>query len=43
MNDKDKLVFRDMLQKTIFYDRILTKGRMSSRDKSIKNDLDNDV
>ena len=33
MNDKDKVVFRDMLQKTIYYDRIPTKRRMSSRDK----------
>ena len=43
MNDKDKIVFRDMLQKTNYYNRIPTKERMSGRDKYFKNDLDNDV
>ena len=32
MNDRDKKVFRDMLQKTNFYNRIPTKRRMSGRD-----------
>ena len=39
----DKVDFRDMIQKNIYYDRIPTKGRKSSRDSYIKNDLDNDV
>ena len=32
-----------MLQKTEYYNRIPTKGRMSGRDEYIKNNLDNDV
>ena len=43
MNDTKKLVFRYILQKTDYYKRIPTKGRMSSRDKYIKNDLDYDL
>ena len=43
MNDMDKLAFRDILQKIKYYKRISTKGRMSGRDRYIKNDLDNDV
>ena len=43
MNDNDKIVFRDILLKTGFYNHIPSKGRMSGRDKYIKNDLDNDV
>ena len=43
MTDKDKLIFRDILQKTGYYNRKPTKGRLSGRDKYIKNDLDNDV
>ena len=43
MNDKDKVGFRDMLQKTKYYDGIPTKKRMSGCDKYIENDLDNDV
>ena len=43
MNDLDKVVFREKLQKTNYYDRVPTKGRMSGRDKDIKKDLDNDV
>ena len=35
MNDKEKVVFGDMSQKTIHYDHIPTKGRMSGRDKYI--------
>ena len=43
MNDKDKVAFRHLLQKTVYYDRIPTKGSMSGRDNYIKKDLDNDV
>ena len=43
MSDMEKLVFRDILQKTDFYKRLPTKGRISSRDRYFKNDLDNDV
>ena len=43
VNDKDKVVFRDKLRKTYYYDRIPRKGRMSGCDRHIKNDLDNDV
>ena len=43
MSDMEKLVFRDMLQKTNYYNRKPTKGRLSGRDKNICNDLDNDV
>ena len=43
MSDTEKLVFRDILQKTDYYKRLPTKGRMSGRDRFIKNDLDNDV
>ena len=32
-----------MLEKTNYYNRIPTKGRMSGRDKNIKKYLDNDV
>ena len=43
MNDMDKVVFRDMLEKTNYYYRIPTTGRMSGRDKNSKKYLDNDV
>ena len=43
MKDTEKLVFRDLLQKTEYYNRIPTKGRMSSRDNYIRNNLDDDV
>ena len=43
MTDSEKIVFRDILQKTDYYNRIPTKGRMSGRDKYIRNELDNDV
>ena len=43
MTDKDKLIFRDILQKTGFYNRKLTKRRLTGRDRYIKYDLDNDV
>ena len=42
-NGMDKVVFRYMLRKTIYYDRIPSKGRTSVRDNYIKSDLDNDV
>ena len=43
MNDTEKLVFRDILQKTKYYNRIPTKRRLSGRDRYIKKDHDNDV
>ena len=43
MTDTEKLVFRDILKKTGYYNRKLTKGRLSGRDRYIKYDLDNDV
>ena len=43
MTDKDKLIFRDILQKTGYYNRKPTKGRLTGRDKYFKFDLDNDV
>ena len=43
MSDMEKLVFRDILQKTNFYNRTPTKGRLAGRDKYIIDDLDNDV
>ena len=43
MSDMEKVVFRDILSKTNYYNRKPTKGRMSGRDRFIKNDLDNDV
>ena len=35
MSDTEKLVFRDILQKTDYYNRIPAKGRMSGREKYI--------
>ena len=32
-NDKDKVVFRDMLQKTNYFNHKPTKGRISGRDR----------
>ena len=43
MSDTEKLVFREFLKKTGYYNRKLTKGRLSGRDRYIRNDLDNDV
>ena len=43
MSDKNKVVFRDLLQKTIVYNHKPTKGRVSGRDRYIKNKLDKDV
>ena len=43
MNEMEKLVFRDILQKTGYYNRKPTKGRSSGRDRCIKTDLDIDV
>ena len=39
----EKVVFRDILQKTDYYKRLPRKRRMSGRDKYIKNDLDRNV
>ena len=43
MTDKDKLIFRDISQKTGYYNRKPTKGRLTGRDRYIKYNLDNDV
>ena len=43
MTDNDKIIFRDILQKTSYYNRKPTKGRFSGRDRYIKYDLDDDV
>ena len=43
MTDNDKLFFRDILQKTGYYNRKPTKGRLTGRDRYIKYDPDNDV
>ena len=43
MTDKDKLIFRDILQKTGYYNRKPTKGRLTGCDRYIKYDLDDDV
>ena len=43
MSDTEKVVFRDILSKTGYYNPKPTKRRMSGRDRYIKNDLDNDV
>ena len=42
-NDMDKVVFREILQQTDYYNRITTKGRLSGQDRFIKNDLDKEV
>ena len=36
MADKDKLLFRDILQKTGYYTRKPTQGRLTDRDRYIK-------
>ena len=43
MTDKDELIFRDILQKTFYFNRKPTKRRLTGRDRYIKYDLDNDV
>ena len=43
MSDTEKLVFRDILKKTGYYDRKPGKGKMSGRDIYIRYELDNDV
>ena len=43
MNDQDKVVFRDMLQKIEYFNHKPTKGRLSGRDKYIEKNFDNDV
>ena len=42
MSDMEKVVFKDILSETNYYNRKLTKRKMSGRDRFIKNDLDND-
>ena len=41
--DTENIVFRDILQKTGFSNRKLTKGRLTGRDRYIKYELDNHV
>ena len=43
MSDTEKVVFRDNLQKTDYYKRLPTKGRLSGRDSDITYELDNEV
>ena len=43
MSDTEKVVFKDILSKTNYYNRKLTKRKMSGRDRYIKKDPDNDV
>ena len=43
MNIKDKLVFRDMLQKPNYYNHKPFKGRISGCDRYNQNNLDKDV
>ena len=42
-DDMDKVVFRDMLTETNYYNRITSKCRMSRRDRYIQNNLKTDV
>ena len=42
MNDMERLIFRDILQKNVYYSRIPSKGRMYVRDRYDKINLDND-
>ena len=41
--DWDKLVFRDKLHNTEYYNREPKKGRISGRDKNLKIDLNNEL
>ena len=43
MNDMEKVIFRDNLQKTNYNNRKRQKGPMSGRDRYIQNKLDDDV
>ena len=43
MTDKDKFIFRDILQKSGYHNRKPTKGHLTGRDRYFKYDLDNDV
>ena len=43
LSDKDKLIFRDILVKTGYYNHKHGKGRMQGRDRYIRYDFDNDV
>ena len=43
MNNNEKIVFKEFLNKTGYYTRKPTKGKPSGLDNYIKNNLDNDV
>ena len=43
LNDNEKVVLRDFLSKTGYYNRKPTKGKPSGLDNYIKNELDDDV
>ena len=43
LTDKDKLSFRDILEKTGYYNRTPTKSQLTGRDRYIKYDPDKDV
>ena len=43
VNDTEKVVFRDISQKTGYNNRKRTKGRLSGRHRCIKYDLDKEV
>ena len=43
LNDNEKVVLRDFLSKTGYYNRKPSKGKPSGLDNYIKNDLDDDV
>ena len=43
MTVKDILTFRDILQKTVYYNQKPTNGLLTGCDRYIKYDLDNDV
>ena len=43
MSDMEKVIFRDILQKTNYINRKRKKGPMSGRDRYIQNKLDDDV
>ena len=43
MSDTEKVIFREILQKTNYINRKRKKGPMSGRDRNIQNKLDDDV
>ena len=43
MTDDDKLIFRDILQKTGYYGRKPSKDRLTGRDRYTKYNPDNDI